>query len=139
MKKITIYCHLLLKKAHPNASIEIFDVMGVKVLSDVRHLEDVGHLIWIDVSHLPAGVYFVKIGESIGAFSIENNNGASPIASIEIFDVMGVKVISDVRHLKDVGHLNRIDVSHIPAGVYFVKIGESIGACSIVEKFVKKR
>jgi len=74
---------------------------------------------------------------SFGACSNENNIGASPIASIEIYDVMGMKVISDVKHLEDVGHLNRIDVSHLPAGVYFVKIVESNGACSIVEKFIK--
>jgi len=81
---------------------------------------------------------FITINlESIGACSNENSNGANPIASIEIYDVMGMKVISDVRHLGDVGHLNRIDVSHLPAGVYFVKIAGSNGACSIVEKFVK--
>jgi len=81
---------------------------------------------------------FITINlESIGACSIENSIGASPIASIEIYDVMGMKVISDVRHLGDVGHLNRIDVSHLPAGVYFMKIVGSNGACSIVEKFIK--
>jgi len=50
---------------------------------------------------------------------------------VEIYDVMGVKVTSYVRHLEDVGHLNRINISQLSPGVYFVKVG------GIVEKFVK--
>ena len=55
----------------------------------------------------------------------------SEVSRVEIYDVMGMKVISDVRHLEDVGHLIRIDVSNLSPGVYFVKIGDR------VEKFVK--
>jgi len=30
---------------------------------------------------------------------------------------------ADVQHLGDVGHLQRIDVSHLSRGVYYVRIG----------------
>ncbi len=40
---------------------------------------------------------------------------------VEIYNTLGECVISDVRHLEDVGHLKRIDVSQLPAGVYFVR------------------
>jgi len=44
---------------------------------------------------------------------------------------MGELILSDVLHLGDVGHLKRIDISHLPEGVYFVKFGDEYG------KFVK--
>ena len=50
---------------------------------------------------------------------------------VEIYDSLGELLISDVRHLGDVGHLNEIDVSNLSPGVYFVKIGDK------VEKFIK--
>lgn len=63
------------------------------------------------------------------------NRGVNPTVdgavSIQIYDVMGMKVISDVRHLEDVGHLQKIDISNLSPGVYFIKIGDR------VEKFLK--
>ena len=72
---------------------------------------------------------------SIGACSNENNNGSSPIASIEIYDVIGVLVAqtptSVFNSQTENSELLRIDISHLPAGVYFVKAGNRF------EKFVK--
>jgi hypothetical protein len=31
--------------------------------------------------------------------------------------------IPDVPHLADVAHLKRIDISHLPVGIYFIQIG----------------
>ena len=52
-----------LSKWNPSGSeIKIYNVYGELVISDVPHLEDVGHLIRIDVSDLPVGLYFVRVG-----------------------------------------------------------------------------
>ncbi|MFA5512198.1 MAG: T9SS type A sorting domain-containing protein [Candidatus Kapaibacterium sp.] len=48
---------------------------------------------------------------------------------IQIFDVLGIEVMSIGSGLYQ--SQQRIDISHLPAGVYFVKIGDK------VEKFVK--
>ena len=63
---------------------------------------------------------------------------------MQIFDMLGLEVArtpSSVNNMKNTqtgaSELLRIDVSNLPAGVYFVKIVGSNGACSIVEKFVK--
>jgi peptidyl-prolyl cis-trans isomerase B (cyclophilin B) len=44
--------------------IKIFNYLGecVMKLPDVQHLEDVGHLKRIDISHFPVGLYFIQIG-----------------------------------------------------------------------------
>jgi|GEM_PF-3211159 len=60
---------------------------------------------------------------------INNENKAlQPIVNneeIKIFNTLGECVIelTDVQHLGDVGHLQRIDVSHLPRGVYYLRIG----------------
>ena len=63
------------------------------------------------------------------------NEGLKPFAEtdeqVEIYNSFGELVLADVQHLRDVGHLRRIDISHLPVGLYFVKIGDR------VEKFVK--
>jgi len=83
----------------------------------------------IDISPNPAKDYITINLGSIGACS----NGASPIASIDIYDVMGILIHStpstSLPPLKE-GNL-RIDVSNLSPGVYFLKIGDR------VEKFVK--
>ncbi len=57
-------------------------------------------------------------------------NGASPIASeVQIFNMLGIEMMSVGTGL-DLS-TQRIDVSHLTAGVYFIKIGDK------VEKFVK--
>ncbi|MBX3042242.1 MAG: T9SS type A sorting domain-containing protein [Ignavibacteriae bacterium] len=68
----------------------------------------------------------------------------SDVSTVQIFDMLGLEVAqtpSSVNNMKNTQtgapELLRIDVSHLPAGVYFVKINCSNGACSIVEKFVK--
>ncbi len=54
-------------------------------------------------------------------------------ADIKIINTLGECVIelADVQHLGDVGHLQRIDVSQLPPGVYFLRIGDKS------RKFVK--
>ena len=89
----------------------------------------------------PATDYItINIG-SIGAGSNENNIWASPNASIEIYDVMGVLVAQTSSSVFNgqtgTSDPPRIDISNLSPGVYFVKIVGSNGCCSIVEKFVK--
>ncbi len=81
----------------------------------------------------PTTEYITINLESIGACSNGNNNGASPIAFIEIYDVMGVEMQTTPSAMQpplQEGNL-KIDVSYLPAGVYFVRIGDK------VVKFIK--
>jgi hypothetical protein len=50
-------------------------------------------------------------------------NGAKNL--VKIYNTYGecVMEMQDVGHLGDVGHLNRIDISHLPFGFYFIRIG----------------
>ncbi|MDT3740844.1 MAG: T9SS type A sorting domain-containing protein [Candidatus Kapabacteria bacterium] len=54
----------------------------------------------------------------------------SPSENVQIFDLLGIEVKSVVTGL-DLS-TQRIDISYLPAGVYFIKIGDRF------EKFVKK-
>ena len=46
--------------------VQIFDVLGIEVLSvETRHAMSLQH---IDVSHLPAGVYFIRFGNKVEKF-----------------------------------------------------------------------
>ncbi|MBX3044367.1 MAG: zinc-dependent metalloprotease [Candidatus Kapabacteria bacterium] len=61
-----------------------------------------------------------------------SNKGLQPFAAVDkvqIFDMLGIEVMSVGTGL-DLS-TQRIDVSHLPAGVYFIRIGNK------VEKFVK--
>ena len=69
-----------------------------------------------------------------------SNKGLQPFAAgdkVQIFDILGIEVISVGTGLdlstqpNDLSTL-RINVSHLPAGVYFIRMGDR------VEKFVKK-
>lgn len=83
----------------------------------------------------PASDFITISLGSFGACSNENNNVASPNDSIEIYDVMGILVtqipMSVFNSQTKVLDLPRIDISHLPAGVYFMKVGNRF------EKFVK--
>ncbi|MFA7625980.1 MAG: T9SS type A sorting domain-containing protein [Candidatus Kapaibacterium sp.] len=60
----------------------------------------------------------------------ELNNGLQPIVyKVQIFDGLGIEVMSIGARLDQ--SQQRIDVSHLPAGVYFMRVGTR------VEKFVK--
>jgi alpha-tubulin suppressor-like RCC1 family protein len=61
------------------------------------------------------------------------NKGLQPLVqNVQIFDVLGIEVSSAGGGVNEVdGGGFRIDVSHLAAGVYFIKIGDK------VEKFVK--
>jgi ethanolamine transporter EutH len=63
----------------------------------------------------------------------ELNNGLQPIVhKVQIFDVLGIDVSSAGASVIEVdGGGYRIDISKLPAGVYFVIVG------GMVEKFVK--
>lgn len=54
----------------------------------------------------------------------------SDVSKVQIFDVLGIE-IKDLTPALSEGDGVRIDVSHLPAGVYFIRIG------NVVEKFVK--
>jgi hypothetical protein len=56
---------------------------------------------------------------------------------VEIYDLMGIKIHSTPVETKNFSSLQRIDISNLSPGVYFLKIVGCNGACSIVEKFVK--
>ena len=57
--------------------------------------------------------------------------GASPISSrkVQIFDILGIEVMFESIHTMTLSH--RINVSGLPTGVYYIKIGDR------VEKFLK--
>ena len=61
-----------------------------------------------------------------------SNKGLQPFAEVykvQIFDVLGIEIMSvETRHAVS---LQRIDVSHLSAGVYFIRFGNKM------EKFVK--
>ena len=62
-----------------------------------------------------------------------SNKGLQPFATtdkVQIFDILGLEII-DLTPALSIGEGVRIDVSHLPVGVYFIRIG------SMVEKFVK--
>lgn len=79
--------------------------------------------VCVNISPNPASDYI----------EINLNNESSPIASekVRIFDILGVEVMNIGTGL-DLP-TQRIDVSHLPAGVYFVRYGDR------VEKFVKSQ
>ncbi len=52
---------------------------------------------------------------------------------IKIYNTFGEIVKTDVQHLGDVGPLKRIDISHLPAGLYFVRIGNYEGKFVVVK------
>ncbi|MDX9791810.1 MAG: T9SS type A sorting domain-containing protein [Candidatus Kapabacteria bacterium] len=61
-----------------------------------------------------------------------NNKGLQPFAAedkVQIFNMLGIEVMSVGTELDQ--SQQRIDVSHLPAGVYFIRVGTR------VEKFVK--
>lgn len=60
----------------------------------------------------------------------------SEVSNVQIFDVLGMEIKGLNPALSESEGV-RIDVSDLPAGVYFIRILSSNGACSIVEKFVK--
>ena len=64
-----------------------------------------------------------------GELKIEN--GELKIENVEIFDVYGKKILHSPFSI-----LNSIDISHFPAGIYFVKIRTEAG--EVVKKVVKE-
>ena len=63
--------------------------------------------------------------------------GVEGASSIEIYDIMGIKIQTTPVETKNFSSLHRIDISNLSPGVYFVKIFSCNGDCFIVEKFVK--
>jgi hypothetical protein len=69
----------------------------------------------------PAREYIEIFYGSIGASSNENNIWASPNASnIMLFNTLGESVVSESIHPMTPSH--RMNIEHLPNGVYFVKI-----------------
>jgi photosystem II stability/assembly factor-like uncharacterized protein len=75
------------------------------------------------VSPNPAGDFIT--------IQIQPSEGLKPSEGyqVQIFDVLGIEVLSDSIHTKTANH--RINIESLPAGVYFIKIGDR------VQKFVK--
>jgi photosystem II stability/assembly factor-like uncharacterized protein len=64
----------------------------------------------------------------------ELNKWLQPLVqNVQIFNTLGI----EVGQSSMIDDKNRIDISHLPTGIYFIRIPGSNGACSIVEKFVK--
>ena len=65
------------------------------------------------------------------------NNEQLTINSIEVFDIYGKKTISDIRYpMSEIGKSEvKINIGHLPAGIYFVKISTQTG--EEVKKVVK--
>ena len=97
----------------------------------------------IEISPNPATEYI-----TINSPSIKRGQGGvlelNDVITIEIYDVMGVLIHSTPVETNTsttlsnrFSSLQRIDISNLSPGVYFLKIVGCNGACSIVEKFVK--
>jgi hypothetical protein len=67
--------------------------------------------------------------------NIQPSEGLEPSEGyvVQIFNTLGI----EVGQSSMIDDKNRIDISHLPTGIYFIRIPGSNGACSIVEKFVK--
>jgi len=63
--------------------------------------------------------------------TLSNHTLKGVVESVRVFDVLGVTVKTPPSPLFLEGESLRLDVSHLPAGVYFVSVGD------IVQKFVK--
>jgi hypothetical protein len=59
--------------------------------------------------------------------NIELNSSNPEIINIEIFDILGIPI----KMINSTTNNNQINIEHLPAGIYYVKIG------SIIKKFVK--
>jgi PKD repeat protein len=98
-----------------------------EITSDVIIPENITKTEEFTIQPNPATDY-IEIMDSIGACS--NGNEASPINSefIQIFNTFG-EIILTVEQTSP--SVQRLDISNLPSGIYFIKIGNR------VEKFVK--
>ena len=87
---------------------------------------------YIKVSDIPTGVKPIATPE-LNAVSVYPNptRGELRIKDIRIFDMMGNKF-----PLRMAKAGNEIDISHLPAGIYFVQITTEKGV--VTKKIVKK-
>ncbi len=110
----------------PPIGYSIHDESGYRCLTSIKYYKDTTVSVWkikenpIDFSIYPnPASNFIKI-------SIENEAGLLP-REVQILDLLGLVVTK--LELND-GN-NRIDISNLPRGTYFIKVGDK------VEKFVK--
>jgi hypothetical protein len=54
---------------------------------------------------------------------IEVNLEGFKISELKIYNTLGELVISDDQNLFGIGHILRIDVSHLPSGLYLIQAG----------------
>jgi len=80
----------------------------------------------------PASEY---ITVNLSSINPTPKRGVEDESLIEIYDVMGVKIRTELIHPMFPKH--RMYVGNLAPGVYFIKVICNNGACSIVEKFVK--
>ncbi|PKL85075.1 MAG: hypothetical protein CVV22_09620 [Ignavibacteriae bacterium HGW-Ignavibacteriae-1] len=75
----------------------------------------------------PISVSFIHPNPASEYITIQTSEvlETSEVSGVQIINTLGECVIelADVQHLGDVGHLKRIDVSNLPRGVYYVRIG----------------
>jgi hypothetical protein len=59
-----------LERKNSNEKVIIFDILGIEMSSAGGGVNEVycGGCIRIDVSNLPAGVYFIRIGDKVEKF-----------------------------------------------------------------------
>jgi len=62
------------------------------------------------------------------------DNGQLTMDNVEVFDVYGRKQKTIINYQLSI--INSIDISHLPAGIYFVKIRTEAG--EVVKKVVKE-
>ena len=102
----------------------------------IKYLSDAGKLIVGDVTGLesviPPESDAISIYPNPTAGELRMENGEWRIENVEVFDICGIKQLS----IFNFQFSTQIDISHLPAGIYFVRITTEKG---VVTKKVVKR
>ena len=96
-------------------------------------------LAWFDVVekeniYEPTGLHKINVFPNPTAGELQVTSNELQVTSIEIFDVSGKK-LSSHPHIISSSH-QKIDISHLNSGIYFMKIGTEQG--ETVKKIMKR-